>query len=76
MWGLFNINFVSKQVKLPDGQMKSIHFSICVLACGADTGDIAKLARIGTGEGLLSIPLPIEKRLEWTLFYHLRFKYI
>ncbi|KAI4464229.1 sarcosine dehydrogenase-related [Holotrichia oblita] len=49
-------------VKLPDGQMKSIHFSICVLACGTDTGDVAKLARIGKGEGLLSIPLPIEKR--------------
>nr|XP_022902275.1 FAD-dependent oxidoreductase domain-containing protein 1 [Onthophagus taurus] len=49
-------------IKLPNGEHKSIQFALIILAGGADSGEIAKLARIGTGQGILSIPLPVEKR--------------
>ncbi|XP_019864869.1 FAD-dependent oxidoreductase domain-containing protein 1 [Aethina tumida] len=49
-------------VKLPNGERKSIHFAYCVLAAGCDSGEIAELAGIGLGNGMLSIPLPVEKR--------------
>lgn len=48
--------------KTPDNEEFSVKFAACVLAAGDNSGGIAKLAKIGTGEGLLSIPLPIEKR--------------
>jgi FAD-dependent oxidoreductase domain-containing protein 1 len=49
-------------VKMPDGQHREIKFSLCVLAAGAQSGNIAKLAHIGTGSGLLHFPLPVEPR--------------
>lgn len=49
-------------VKMPDGTIEPIKFGICVIAAGAQSGKVAKLARIGNGEGVLSIPLPIEPR--------------
>ncbi|RVE42255.1 hypothetical protein evm_013097 [Chilo suppressalis] len=48
--------------KTPDNEEHSIKFAACVLAAGDNSGNIAQLAKIGTCEGLLSIPLPIEKR--------------
>jgi FAD-dependent oxidoreductase domain-containing protein 1 len=49
-------------VRLPDGTVESIKFGIVILAAGAHSGKVAKLAKIGTGPGILSIPLPIEPR--------------
>jgi len=49
-------------VKMPDGEIHKITFAICVIAAGAQSGNVAKLARIGAGPGMLSIPLPIEPR--------------
>lgn len=49
-------------VKMPNGEKRTIKFAICVLAAGAYSGDIARLARIGTGRGMLSVPLPVEPR--------------
>lgn len=40
-----------------------MNFAYCVLATGADSKETAQLARIGAGPGILSVPLPIEKRL-------------
>lgn len=51
------------QVKLPNGEEKTITFAICVLATGSETNEIAKLANIGLGKGILSVPVPVEKRL-------------
>ncbi|CAH0749070.1 unnamed protein product [Diatraea saccharalis] len=48
--------------RTPDNEEYSIKFAVCVLAAGDDSGSIARLANIGTAEGLLSVPLPIEKR--------------
>ena len=49
-------------VKMPDGSVEPIKFALCIIAAGAQSGKIAKMARIGTGKRLLSIPLPIEPR--------------
>lgn len=52
----------SVQVKLPNGEMTEVKFGICVIAAGPHSGKVGKMANIGTGQGLLSIPLPIEPR--------------
>ncbi|XP_044750384.1 FAD-dependent oxidoreductase domain-containing protein 1 isoform X2 [Coccinella septempunctata] len=49
-------------IKLPSGEEKTITFSVCVIATGSETNEIAKLAGIGTGKGILSVPVPVEKR--------------
>lgn len=49
-------------VKLPNGDHKAIKFAYAIIAAGADSGDVAKLAKIGTGSGMLSVPLPVERR--------------
>jgi len=38
-------------VKLPNGEMQSIKFGYCIIAAGANSGKVAEMARIGTGEG-------------------------
>lgn len=43
-------------------ELKVINFAICVLAAGCNSGEVAKLANIGKGQELLSIPLPVEPR--------------
>lgn len=49
-------------VRMPDGSVEPIKFGICIIAAGAQSGKVGKLARIGNGPGVLSIPLPIEPR--------------
>lgn len=48
--------------KTKDNEEHAIKFAVCVLAAGDNSGQLAKLARIGTGDGLLKMPLPIERR--------------
>lgn len=47
---------------MPDGNQKTIEFALCVLAAGSESGQVAQLAKVGVGPGMLSIPLPVEKR--------------
>lgn len=49
-------------VKMPDGSVEPIRFGLCIIAAGAQSGKVAKMARIGEGPGVLSIPLPVEPR--------------
>lgn len=48
--------------KSTNGEEREIKFAICILASGEASAEIAKLANIGTGKGLLSIDLPIKSR--------------
>lgn len=48
--------------KTEDDVEHSLKFAICVLAAGHDSGYLTKLAGVGTGENILKVPLPIEKR--------------
>lgn len=45
-----------------DNEEHSIKFAACILTAGDNSGNIARMAKVGTGEGLLTIPLPVEKR--------------
>lgn len=56
-------------VKMPNGETRSIKFSICVLAAGTSSEKIAKLAKIGTSSGILKIPLPITQRNNHTYIF-------
>ncbi|XP_017772145.1 PREDICTED: FAD-dependent oxidoreductase domain-containing protein 1-like [Nicrophorus vespilloides] len=55
-------------VKTADGELNHIKFAYAIIAGGGDSGEIARKARIGTGPGMLSIPLPVEKRKRYV--YH------
>lgn len=50
-------------VRTADNSERTISFSSCVIAAGAFSGEVAAKARIGTGSGVLSIPLPVVPRL-------------
>lgn len=39
-----------------------IKFAGCILTAGSDSSEIAKFAKVGTGDGMLMVPLPVEKR--------------
>lgn len=49
-------------VKLENGEVRKIKFSQVVIAAGAHSGSVARLAKIGTTNGMRSIPLPVEPR--------------
>ncbi|XP_017014632.2 FAD-dependent oxidoreductase domain-containing protein 1 [Drosophila takahashii] len=49
-------------IQLPDGTRRSCKFALCVIAAGASSGKVARLAKIGVGPGMLQVPLPIDER--------------
>lgn len=57
------------QYKTKDNEEYTLKFAVCVIAAGTNTNDIAKLASIGTGDGLLQVPLPLEKRYTFIFEY-------
>lgn len=57
-------------VRLPDGKTHHIRYNCCVIAAGPDSGHVARLASIGTGSGVLSCPLPVERRKRYVYSFH------
>ncbi|XP_072747613.1 FAD-dependent oxidoreductase domain-containing protein 1 [Anoplolepis gracilipes] len=57
-------------IKKNDGEIRKIEFSKVVIAAGAFSGDVAELADIGTGEELLSVPLPVVPRKRYVYCFH------
>lgn len=57
-------------IQTSDGKQRSIQYSQCVIAAGPNSGEVARLARIGTGKGVLSIPLPVEPRKRFVYCFH------
>lgn len=49
-------------VRQNDGDLKIINFAICVIAAGSDSGKVSRMANVGKGKEILSIPLPVEPR--------------
>lgn len=47
---------------MANGETQQLTFGICIIAAGAESGKIAKMAKIGTGDRFLSTPLPVEPR--------------
>jgi FAD-dependent oxidoreductase domain-containing protein 1 len=50
------------QVKTESREIRSIKFGIVIIAAGPYSEKVTRMARIGTGDGMLSIPLPVEPR--------------
>lgn len=57
-------------IETNEGEVKAIQFSAAVIAAGAFSGDVAELADIGTGEGILSVPLPVVPRKRYVYCFH------
>lgn len=49
-------------VKMSDATEQSITFKHCVIAAGAHSGAVAHKAGVGSGPGVLSVPLPVIPR--------------
>ncbi|XP_017839762.2 FAD-dependent oxidoreductase domain-containing protein 1 [Drosophila busckii] len=49
-------------IQLPDGTERSLKFALCIIAAGVGSSDVARLAHIGMGRGMLQVPLPIAPR--------------
>jgi FAD-dependent oxidoreductase domain-containing protein 1 len=50
------------QVKTETGELRFVKFGIVIIAAGPYSAKVARMAGIGTGNGMLSIPLPVEPR--------------
>ncbi|EDV54703.1 FAD-dependent oxidoreductase domain-containing protein 1 [Drosophila erecta] len=46
-------------IQLPDGTRRTCKFALCVISAGASSEQVARLAKIGVGPGILQVPLPI-----------------
>jgi FAD-dependent oxidoreductase domain-containing protein 1 len=58
--------------RLPSGEERQIKFCQCVIAAGAESGEITKKLGIGTptAKGIRSIPLPVERRKRYVYVFH------
>lgn len=57
-------------VKTSSGEIRHIKFAIAVIASGAFSNDVARMAKIGCGPGILSVPLPVEPRKRYVYCFH------
>ncbi|XP_063234763.1 FAD-dependent oxidoreductase domain-containing protein 1-like [Bacillus rossius redtenbacheri] len=57
-------------VKTDEGDIQPIKFGIAIIAAGASSGSVARLARIGTGRGALSVPLPVVLKKRYVYCFH------
>ncbi|KAF0307923.1 FAD-dependent oxidoreductase domain-containing protein 1 [Amphibalanus amphitrite] len=57
-------------IRLKNGDVKTVKAAIFVASAGANTAQVARLAGIGEGEGLLATPVPVEPRKRYVYFYH------
>lgn len=57
-------------VSCGDDKQRTVKFKTCVLAAGAHSGQVARLANIGTGQDLLSVALPVEPRKRYVYVFN------
>ena len=58
------------QIYLHDGDVWPVTAAEFVIAAGPQSGHIAYLAGIGSGKGVLSVPLPVEPRKRYVYCVH------
>jgi len=58
------------KVKTEDGTIQPLKFAIVIVAAGAYSGEVARLAKIGTGPNILKVPIPVEPRKRYVFVYH------
>ncbi|XP_064458174.1 FAD-dependent oxidoreductase domain-containing protein 1-like [Ornithodoros turicata] len=57
-------------VKLPNGETQELQFAILIVAAGPHSAEVARMLRIGGGDGLLERPLPVEPRKRYVYVFH------
>lgn len=58
-------------VLLPDTKMVyPIEFSQCIIAAGGESSNIARMAGIGEGTGMLAVPLPVKRQRQYVYQVH------
>lgn len=57
-----NVGPTQLQIRMANGETRCMEFSQCVIATGFESGKVAGLAGIGTGDGILSVPVPVEAK--------------
>ncbi|XP_017757907.1 PREDICTED: FAD-dependent oxidoreductase domain-containing protein 1 [Eufriesea mexicana] len=57
-------------IKTKEGEIHNIQFSIAIVAAGAFSGKIAEMAKLGMGNELLQIKLPVEPRKRYVYCFH------
>ncbi|XP_035727155.1 FAD-dependent oxidoreductase domain-containing protein 1-like [Vespa mandarinia] len=57
-------------IQMPNGNIETIRFAAVVIAAGASSQQIAEKAEIGIGKGILSVPLPVERRKRYVYCFH------
>ncbi|XP_043260193.1 FAD-dependent oxidoreductase domain-containing protein 1 [Colletes gigas] len=57
-------------IQTPEGETRTIKFSLAIVAAGAFSGDIAKMAKIGTTTGERSLALPVVPRKRYVYCFH------
>lgn len=60
----------SLAVKLPDGDVRDINFSVAIIAAGPHSGKVAQLAGIGCGKRFREAALPVEPRKRYVYCFH------
>ncbi len=53
---------IEAHIHLDDGDVWPLDAARFVICAGPESGHVASLAGIGTGSGVLSVPLPVEPR--------------
>lgn len=57
-------------IRLPDGSFKQITFAYAIIAAGADSGHVGRIFKMGEGDEVLSIPIPVEPRKRSVYSFH------
>ncbi|XP_045117784.1 FAD-dependent oxidoreductase domain-containing protein 1-like [Portunus trituberculatus] len=63
-------SLTTAQVRLKSGEEREISFSTLVVAAGGWSGEVGRLAGLGTGEGVLATPIPVEPRKRFIYCAH------
>lgn len=63
-------SLTTAQMRLKNGDEHEITFSTLVVAAGAWSGEVGRLAGLGTGEGILATPIPVEPRKRFVYCVH------
>ncbi|XP_042899446.1 FAD-dependent oxidoreductase domain-containing protein 1 isoform X2 [Parasteatoda tepidariorum] len=57
-------------IKDDEGEVHCVEFAFLIIAGGPFSSEVAKLLHIGTGPGMLSVPLPVEPRKRYVYVFN------
>ena len=54
--------FVFLQIRHEDGKIYPMRFAVVINCAGPWSGEVGRMAGIGTGDGVMRFPIPVEPR--------------